>query len=180
MNQHDDPQLPPRLVFGDVETTGLGPGAEVIEITVLDEAGRPLFDSLIRPSDPYGYIAEEIHGITASQLAAAPSFGDLASDLRRALDSAVLVCHNAEFDTGMIFAAFAGNGLPAPSTAGVICTMTESAQLLRLGRRISLTDAMTGLHVAKPLGRPHRAGFDAECTRRLWNCLRTADVRRVS
>jgi len=160
-------------VFCDVETTGLGPTAEIIEATVLDVRGRPLFDSLIRPADPYGYIAEEIHGISASQLAAAPAFAEIADQLRSALEGAILVCHNVEFDGGMLSASYTAHGIPAPATAGTMCTMEEAAQLLRPGRRISLSDAMDELRIPRPDGVAHRSGFDAECTRRIWNSLQS-------
>jgi DNA polymerase III epsilon subunit-like protein len=169
MNPQADPLE--RIVFCDVETTGLHPSSEVVEATVLDVAGRPIFDSLIRPSDPYGYVAEEIHGISASQLAAAHPFADLSQDLYTALHGAVLVCHNADFDAGMITAAFASCELQPPVPSATVCTMAQAAALLRAGGRISLSAAMERLNVERPPGRAHRSMFDAECTRRLWNRL---------
>ena len=160
-------------VFCDVETTGLGPAAEIIEATVLDLRGRPLFDSLIRPADPYGYIAEEIHGISASQLVAAPSFVEIADHLRSALKGAILVCHNVDFDGGMINASYAAHRIQAPTPAGTMCTMEDAAQLLRPGRRISLSDTMDELRIPRPNGVAHRSAFDAECTRRIWNSLQS-------
>ncbi|MEZ4673640.1 MAG: hypothetical protein R2932_05265 [Caldilineaceae bacterium] len=39
-------------VYLDTETTGVRSNAEIIEISIIDHTGAPLFDSLVRPAIP--------------------------------------------------------------------------------------------------------------------------------
>ncbi|RPJ07014.1 MAG: 3'-5' exonuclease, partial [Deltaproteobacteria bacterium] len=48
----------------DTETTGLDDQAEIVEIAVLNSAGEPVFESLIRPQQPIPPRVITIHGIT--------------------------------------------------------------------------------------------------------------------
>ncbi|WP_404500475.1 exonuclease domain-containing protein [Arthrobacter sp. GAS37] len=159
------------IVFIDVETTGLGPAAEVVEIAVLDESGAMLFESLVCPSDPWGYICEEIHGITARELASAPGFSMVAAELGRVLEGVVIAGHGVAFDAAMIQAGYSRAGEPAPSWSGTLCTMELAAERFGLEGRISLSSALARAGLVPPPGRAHRAGRDAEASRLLWLTL---------
>ena len=56
-----------RTVFLDLETTGLDPRTdEILEIGILDDAGRVLLDSLVRPERHRRWPgAEAIQGVLA-------------------------------------------------------------------------------------------------------------------
>ena len=151
----------------DVETTGIGVEDEIVEVAVLDEAGELLFQTLLRPVLDHSSLATEIHGITAEELATAPLLPEVAEQLAAVLAGAVVVCHNAEFDTDAIQRACTLHGVPAPAWASVECTMAAAAERFRPGRRISLHDTMNALGLESPLGRAHRAARDAECARRV-------------
>jgi DNA polymerase-3 subunit epsilon len=56
-----------------------------------------------------------IHGIVASDVAAALSWNDQLPTLREFADGDHLVAHNARFDMGVIAAASSVTGVPAPS-----------------------------------------------------------------
>jgi DNA polymerase III epsilon subunit-like protein len=45
----------------DTETTGVGDGDEVCEITILDASGTPLLNTLVRPTQPIPAEATGIH-----------------------------------------------------------------------------------------------------------------------
>lgn len=65
----------------DSETTGLGSSAEIIELGVIDMAGRVIFNSRLRPVGGIDPGAARVHGITLGDLAAAPTLPDLHADL---------------------------------------------------------------------------------------------------
>jgi DNA polymerase-3 subunit epsilon len=86
----------------DFETTGLsGSNDRVIEVAVVrtDSEGNVLreFSSLVNPNRDVG--RTDIHGITAGMLTGAPTFNEMLGGLLAILDGAVLVAHNAAFDT---------------------------------------------------------------------------------
>lgn len=48
----------------DTETTGLDNTAEIVEISVINDQGEVLLDTLIKPTKPIPGDATAIHGIT--------------------------------------------------------------------------------------------------------------------
>lgn len=116
----------------DVETTGLYPSKDrVVEVAIVRLNSDALvvdeFSTLVNPRRDVGKTG--IHGISASDVADAPTFEQIASLLWRHLAGFVLVAHNVTFDFGMLDAEFerCGVRLPPPPT---MCTMTLAAHYL--------------------------------------------------
>ena len=95
-----------RWVIVDLETTGLGAGAEITEIgavSVQDGVIMDEFSSLVKPSRPIPPFITSLTGITPAMVANADP---IASVLERFMDwsglgtkgGPVLVAHNASFD----------------------------------------------------------------------------------
>jgi len=63
-----------------------------------------------------------VHGIDDEDVASAPPFGEIATELLELLDGAVFVAHNAPFDLGMLQHAFARAGI-GYRPVGVACTL---------------------------------------------------------
>ena len=85
----------------DVETTGVGNRDRIVEIATLtlDAAtGEVLdrFETLINPQRDIG--PTSIHGVSASMVELAPTFGEVAYAIARRLDGSILVAHNLAFD----------------------------------------------------------------------------------
>lgn len=89
-------------VFLDTETTGLGDGAEIIDIGIVDVAGNVLLDALVRPMRPIPTEATAVHGITDAMVAEAPTFGDIAAQLGALIDRRRVVVYNAQYDLAMV------------------------------------------------------------------------------
>ena len=87
-----------RPVYLDTETTGLDKSSEIIEIGVIDSDGSKLFESYVRPARPIPPSATAVHGITAEQVAGAPSWPAVWAGLRPLLVSRNIGVYNAEFD----------------------------------------------------------------------------------
>ena len=82
----------------DTETTGLDGQAQVCQIAVLDAAGYPLLDTLIRPTTPIPPEASAIHGITDATVCDAPRFDQVGPWILDLVAGRTVVIYNAAFD----------------------------------------------------------------------------------
>ncbi len=145
------------LAIVDVETTGLTPGLDrLIEVCVfrVEANGAPFraFDSLIRPHRKS--FRTHVHRIEVAETEQAPSFEDVAKRLWHALEGAVVVAHNAQFDIRFLAAEFANVDcdfepphLCTRSLPAVLGLAPESTSLEALCR--SLCIPLTEAHVAR-------------------------------
>ena len=88
-------------IYLDTETTGLNPpGDEILEIGILDDQGRVLVDSLVRPVNHRAWPgAQAIIGISPADVANAPTLDELRSEIIEAVKGRVVVIYNAVFDS---------------------------------------------------------------------------------
>jgi DNA polymerase III subunit epsilon len=155
-------QLP--FVVVDLETTGGSAQydrvMEVAAIRVENGVITDRLECLVEPGVPIPPFVTRITGINAALVRGQPSFDALLPALRRLIDGAVVVAHNASFDCNFLMHAFRRAGLEWEGDR--LCT-------LRLARRL-----VPGLHsyrldsLCAFLGfsfvQRHRAGPDAEAT----------------
>lgn len=156
----------------DLETTGLWPqrSDRVVEVAIirLDPglAVTEVWTTLVNPERDVGPV--RLHGITASDVASAPTFRQLAAPLVARLSGAVLVGHNLRFDAGFLRAEFLRVGYTFPDARG-LCTLAMASEIdLPGGRTLSNCCKQLGLDV-----RPdHSALADAQAaTELLRYCL---------
>ncbi len=135
-------------VVVDLETTGLGAGAEITEIgavLVRDGAVVDEFSSLVKPSRPIPPFITSLTGITPAMVA---DVDPIAAVLERFMewsglgteDSPVLVAHNASFDVGFLRRAARACSRPWPRV------------------RVVDTLALARLALPRPLVRNHKLG----------------------
>jgi len=102
-------------IFLDCETTGLHPfqGAEILELAIIDEDGKTLFNSLIKPNsllfEPNStwQDAEEIHGISPKMVMNSPTALSLKNIIGTILEKAEsIIIYNARFDSAFILQEF--------------------------------------------------------------------------
>ena len=90
----------------DLETTGLNPNTnEIIEIGAVKFQGDQVIDtfhSLVNPQRPLPYRIQLLCGITRTELADAPAFSDIASELISFLGTEPIVGHNISFDLNFL------------------------------------------------------------------------------
>jgi exodeoxyribonuclease X len=157
----------------DVEGNGQQP-PDLVELAVVPivagQIGEPT-SWLVKPARPIKYFATRIHGITTADVADAPTFEDIADEVRHALDVSALVAHNAHVDTGVL-----QRHLPKWEIPEVFDTLKLAKRLLpkqssyRLGMLVRTLNLADGL----PDGlSPHRATYDALVTARLFVRLTT-------
>jgi DNA polymerase III subunit epsilon len=123
--------LLPRLAIVDLETTGADPHNDrITEVAVLVTEGDQLvtqWSSLVNPGMPIPQRIQAFTGITDAMVADAPSFEEIAEQVRAHLVDAVFVAHNARFDYGFLRASFERHG--ANWDAPVMCTVKFSRAL---------------------------------------------------
>jgi len=157
----------------DVETTGTSVEAdEIVSLAVLrlDADGGELdrFASLVRPAGPIPAEATAVHGIDDASVRGAPTFAELAPELRALLEGAVFVAHNADFDLPLVQHAFARAGaryLPS----GVACTL-DAFRLLEPTERSHRLESVCERHGVE-LDDAHDARDDALATVELLRLL---------
>lgn len=156
----------PSFAVIDVETTGLSPAHQhrIVEVAVVlvDENGRVVheWDTLVNPRRDVG--ATDVHGLSAAELYDAPSFEEIAGELKSLLEGYVPVAHNWPFEVNFLAAEFArlGVGIPLDRESG-LCTMRMAGHYLPIGCR-SLAACCE--FIGYPLRHAHEALADATAT----------------
>ena len=67
-------------IYLDTETTGFSPaqGATIVEVAIVDEAGRALIDTLVDPRSPIPFGAQQVHAhVLDPRRAACHAAGDV-------------------------------------------------------------------------------------------------------
>lgn len=142
----------------DVETTGLYRSDRIVEIAIvtMDSTGNVIdeFDTLVNPLRDPG--PTWIHGVTASMLAEAPTFEDIADRIAARLHGTVVVAHNLRFDARMIDQEFGRTDVQIDWGAGL-----DTLQVT--GCKLGVACAEYGIRQQGS----HRALFDARATGQL-------------
>lgn len=179
LNQRTDEELLQHIscVVFDVETTGLGGDARIVEIAAVRlEAWQPVAElqTLIQPEVRISSSASQVHQITEDMVVNAPTFDEVAPALAHLMQDAVLVGHNIfSFDLRFIkkqLRAVFGSG---PNNWAV--------DTLPLARKLMDGTSHTLEGLSATLGIPliaHHAMSDVYATAELWMHLVRVLMRR--
>src|ERR1043165_6758432 len=163
--ERDIPLYEQTFAVVDVETTGLSArmGDRICELAVVVARGGHIVDqlqTLINPQKPISRGASAVNGITDVMVRKAPTFRNVAADLLHALDGAVLVAHNANFDMAFLSSELRAVGFDPPGNPVV--------DTLALARRCYSFPSNKLGDIARSLGIKtqglHRALADATIT----------------
>lgn len=86
----------------DTETTGLGEDAEIVEITIIDTTGKPLINTLVKPSKTIPAEATAIHGITDAMVMNAPLWTEICHKVGALMSGRTVVMYNASYDARLL------------------------------------------------------------------------------
>ncbi|MDE0022999.1 MAG: 3'-5' exonuclease [Spirochaetaceae bacterium] len=111
----------------DVETTGLGAHAEIVEVAVVSARGHALVDVMVRPRMAPEPGAVRVHGLGAGTLRGASPFEEIYGTLADLLAGMTVVAYNAEFDRQALSNTCRIAGLP-PVVCTWECAMTRYEQ----------------------------------------------------
>ena len=119
--------LEKNIVVLDTETTGLGPGAGIIEISCVGRDGEILLDTMVQPRRPIEPEAREVNGIRQQELADWPPMEIVMDRLESVLAAAdVIASYNLAFDHRLLQQSV-GTACHLPQGADRLCIMETYA-----------------------------------------------------
>lgn len=110
-----------RFVIFDTETTGFDRSDEIVSIGVIDQHGKVILDTLIKPLQPIPN--SERHGITDAMVERAPTFPQVYPQIARALEGKLVLAYNSAFDWRMLNQDCARHKLPLIAPLATECVM---------------------------------------------------------
>ena len=145
-------------VYLDTETTGVSDDDEMVELTIIDDDGKPLINTLIKPKYHASWPgAQRVHGISPIDVRHAPTQDEISDKIREVVKGKMVVIYNAPFDSKF---------LPELEDAGEIrCCMREFATFNK-SKWKSLTNATK--IVGYEWTGAHRALADTLALRAVW------------
>jgi DNA polymerase-3 subunit epsilon len=150
----------------DTETTDLGPRAEIIELAIVGADGQE-FHTLVKPRGGSSREAAQVHRIDPAALSLAPSFAEVAGEVRRRLARRTVLGYNVDFDRRVLWQAFAQAVQPAPRCRWLcVCDAVTGWT----GSRLRLDEALAVVGVDQA-GSLHRAAEDARAVAALARAL---------
>lgn len=165
-----------RYAVVDVEGNGCQP-PDLVELAVVPiehgVIGEPA-TWLFRPAQPITPMARRIHGISNDMVQDAPVFASLAAEVQARLDGTVFVAHNASVDLGVL-----KRKLPGFAPDEMLDTLRLARRLLPDQPNHQLGSLVSALDLAGDLSgdvQPHRAGYDAQVTARLFVYLASSST----
>ena len=173
------------LVAIDTETTGRDPEVDrIVEIACVRWRGGAVIERvsfLVNPGRPIPKEASDVHGIDDAAVKDAGLFEAVAKDVLRAIDGAIPVAYNAEYDRKVLVAELARAGLLPENPPPALRRNVEWIDPLIWAREIQKTEkSRTLVEVAERLGvtldKAHRAADDAAATLEVLSVFR-ADSR---
>jgi DNA polymerase III epsilon subunit-like protein len=105
----------PDVVFLDSETTGLGPQAEIVDLSIVAIDGSVIFNQLVRPRRKIPVDATLIHGITNDHVKDAPEWAEALQLAHEHLHGRTVIAYNSSFDRGMIEQCCAAAAIELPA-----------------------------------------------------------------
>jgi DNA polymerase-3 subunit epsilon len=89
-------------VYLDTETTGLNATDEIVEISIVDQDGAVLLETLVKPSRPIPAEATVIHGITNEDVQSSRAWPIVWTLAKPLITGRVVVIYNDDFDLRMM------------------------------------------------------------------------------
>lgn len=161
-----------RLVFIDVETTGLDPrkGHRIIEIgAIAMENNQSIseFHSLIKVNYSIPLNVSKIHGITNDMLHNQPAPEQIYPELNIFIQNSILIAHNAKFDIDFIQHEFSRLNLIFNNQS--LCTLAMSRRRYPRLPNHKLSTVYQHLIGEQPVdAKRHRALDDARMVAAIW------------
>lgn len=168
-------QLKRPIAFIDLETTGINIGTdkivEIAIIKILPDGTRQVKRKLINPQTPIPPAATEVHGITDDMVKDAPTFKQVANEVKQFLDNCDMGGYNSNrFDVPMLIEEFMRAGMEFSIDGR---RMVDVQKVFHMMEQRTLSAAYK-FYCGKTLEGAHSAEADATAT---WEILE-AQVER--
>ena len=163
------------LVFIDLETTGTNLSidriVEVAIVKVLPDGTKLVKQKLINPQMPISKNSSDIHGITDDKVKDAPTFKEVANELKQFIDNADLSGYNSNrFDIPLLMEEFLRAGITLDMTGR---RMLDVQHIFHMMEKRTLGAAYK-FYCEKELLEAHSAEADASAT---WEILEAQLIR---
>lgn len=163
-------------VYLDTETTGLNKTDEIVEISVIDYDGAPLFESLVKPTQPIPPEASRIHHITSEMVRFASPWPLVWPQLKPIVTGRIIGIYNADFDLRMMQQSMERFRMPWRESFNTFDILklfsdfrSEYDPIKRSYRYFKLEDAGRFFNISLP--NAHRATADTLLTRAVLHCI---------
>lgn len=158
-----------KYIVVDLETTGNSyeKGERIIQIAAVKIENRKIietFSTYVNPGVKIPFFIEDLTQINDQMLKDAPSFTEIAYDLKQFLEDGIFVAHNVPFDLGFLYQAFEAVGIDCQITYA-IDTVELAKILLPTSTSFKLMDLSEKLALVHE--NPHRADSDALATAKM-------------
>ncbi|MEP6584441.1 MAG: 3'-5' exonuclease [Ginsengibacter sp.] len=163
------------LVFIDLETTGVNLATDrIIEIAivkVMPDGTKLIKQKMVNPQMPIPKSSSEIHGITNEKVKDAPTFKEVANELKQFIDNADLSGYNSNrFDVPLLMEEFLRAGFTIDMTDR---KMVDVQHIFHMMEKRTLGAAYK-FYCEKELEGAHSAEIDATAT---WEILEAQLIR---
>ena len=157
------------LVFIDLETTGINLASDrIVEIAIVKiapDGTKQVKNKLVNPGIPIPKTASDIHGITDEKVKDAPTFKQVANELKQFIDHADLSGYNSNrFDIPLLIEEFLRAGIELDMSNR---KMIDVQQIFHMNEKRTLGAAYK-FYCDKELSNAHSAEVDASAT---WEVL---------
>lgn len=157
------------FVVFDLETTGFNPWKEdILEVGAVKIQGGKIaaeFKTLVRPDREISKEIQDLTGITPEMVRDAPEPAGVIKDFAEFIGDAVVVAHNAQFDTGFLKAKYL-QLLERPFQNASVDTLGLSRSLWSHLKSYKLNSVAKELGIE--LAHHHRAVDDARCAAQIF------------
>ena len=161
----------PLYAILDVETTGSAINkSKITEIAIFLHDGNKVintYNTLVNPEINIPPFIQQFTGITNEMVSGAPTFPQIAKDIFKFTEGAILVAHNSSFDYGMLKSEYRSLGFNFHRNT--LCTVRMSKKRFPGMPSYSLGKLCKNLGIE--IKDRHRAGGDAEATVRLFEMI---------
>jgi DNA polymerase III subunit epsilon len=159
-------QLSKPLAFIDLETTGINVAKDrIIEIAIvkmMPDGSEKTYHSLVNPEMPIPQGSIDVHGITEEKVKDAPTFKQLAGDVKQFLDNCNLAGYNSNrFDIPLLYEEFVRAGVTMDLKSR---KQVDVAQIFMKMEKRTL-EAAYKFYCNKPLENAHSAVADVQATK---------------
>ncbi len=156
------------FVYLDTETTGLDPFSDkIVEISIIDDQGEVLLNTLINPEINIPLQATDVHGITDAMVQNSPTLPEVLPQINKSIRDKKLVIFNYSYDT-----KFFSDRLGQASE--ICCALRAYQAYTKKTKGTRLVDAVNHIGYTWE-GEAHRALADTKACRRVWHWLLSKD-----